>query len=123
MDDTTTLEYMYARYYLKPADVDGMQRVIWIDSDTFVQGDVAVAAANYWEPLKEYLCTNPRLEKIKMKPSDGRAIERSSSVVTDVALVTGYTIPQSLFNSRGSSGSIIDTRDCLFKNLVMQQVP
>jgi len=77
-----TLEYAYARYYLKPADVEGMQRVIWVDSDTIVRGDVnelydwdlkgkALAAASYWEPLRNYLCTNPRLMKIKMKTSDG----------------------------------------------------
>ena len=77
------LEYLYARYYLKPADVDGHQRVIWIDSDTIVRGDVqelydwdlkgqVVAAASYWEPLKNYLCTNPRLNKIKMKTPEGK---------------------------------------------------
>ena len=77
------MEYMYARYYLRPEDVDGMQRVIWIDSDSIVLGDVqelydwdmhgnAVAAVNYWEPLKNYLCTNPRLDRIKMKTSGGR---------------------------------------------------
>jgi len=31
-----------------------------------------VAAASYWEPLKNYLCTNPRLKKIKMKTPDGK---------------------------------------------------
>ena len=81
--EPNNLEYMYIRYNLKPADVEGMQRVIWIDSDTIVRGDVqelydwdlqgrAVAGAKYWEPLKEYLCTNPRLDGIKMKQHFGR---------------------------------------------------
>ena len=76
-------EYLYMRYYLKPSDVDGTQRVIWIDSDTIVRGDVKtlyewelkgkpIAAANYWEPLKNYLCTNPRLNRIKMKTPYGK---------------------------------------------------
>ena len=80
------LEYLYIRYMLKPPDVEGMQRVIWIDSDTIVRGNIAelydwdlqgrpVAGAKYWEPLKKYLCTNPRLEWIKMKTRFGRPFE------------------------------------------------
>jgi lipopolysaccharide biosynthesis glycosyltransferase len=76
------LEYLYIRYMLNPPDVEGMQRVIWIDSDTIVRGNIAelydwdlqgrpVAGAKYWEPLKNYLCTNPRLERIKMKTRFG----------------------------------------------------
>jgi len=77
------LEYLYIRYMLKPPDLEGMQRVIWIDSDTIVRGNIAelfdwdlqgrpVAGAKYWEPLKNYLCTNPRLDRIKMKTRFGR---------------------------------------------------
>lgn len=77
------MEYTYARYYLKPEHVDGVQRVIWIDSDTIVQGNIeeiynwdlhgqVVAGTNYWQPLKDYLCTNPRLGRIKMRTPDGK---------------------------------------------------
>lgn len=80
-----TLEYIYVRYNLQRSDVEGMQRIIWIDSDTIVRGNVeelydwdlqgrAVAGAKYWEPLKNYLCTNPRLERIKMRTRFGRKI-------------------------------------------------
>uniref|UniRef100_A0A7S3VHJ7 Hexosyltransferase n=1 Tax=Chaetoceros debilis TaxID=122233 RepID=A0A7S3VHJ7_9STRA len=77
------MEYTFARYYLKPEHVDGMRRVIWIDSDTIIQDDIAkiydwnlhgkvVGGVNYWQPLKDYLCTNPRLGRISMKTSEGR---------------------------------------------------
>ncbi len=77
------MEYTFARYYLRPEHVDGIQRVIWIDSDTIVQGNIeeiydwdlqgqVVAGTNYWQPLKDYLCTNPRLGRIKMRTPDGR---------------------------------------------------
>lgn len=79
-----SLEYRYIRYMLKPSDLEGMQRVIWIDSDTIVRGNIAelydwdlqgrpIAGAKYWEPLKHYLCTNPRLDRIKMKTRFGRS--------------------------------------------------
>ena len=79
----TSLEYMYARYYMKTSNIDGMRKVIWIDADTIVRGDIqelydwdlrgkAVAGANYWEPLKEFLCHNPRLDSIKMRTRHGR---------------------------------------------------
>lgn len=79
---STNMEYTFARYYLKPEDVDGVQKVIWIDSDTIFRGSVEeiynwdlkgkiVAGVHYWQPLRDFLCPNPRLRSIKMKTLEG----------------------------------------------------
>lgn len=72
------MEYKWFRYYLTPNDVDGLTRIIYLDTDIIVQGNIAelfewnmnehiVAATSYWEPLRNHLCHNHRLSDIKMQ--------------------------------------------------------
>ena len=75
------MEYKWFRYYLTPNDVDGLSRILYLDTDMIVQGNIAelfdwemnghvVAATSYWEPLRNHLCQNHRLGDIPMKSNE-----------------------------------------------------
>lgn len=71
-------DYNWFRYYLTPENVEGLSKVVWLDSDTIVTTNIAelydwnlngqvVAAGSYHEPLRVHLCGgNPELKKINM---------------------------------------------------------
>ncbi len=79
--DQVGMEYKWFRYYLTPQDVDGLNRILYFDSDMIVKGNIAellewdmkgrvVAAANYGEPLRNHLCQNHKLSDIAMKTDE-----------------------------------------------------
>lgn len=72
------MEYKWFRYYLSPNDVSGLKKVLYVDSDIIVKGNIVellewnmnghtAAATNYWEPLRNHLCANHKLDNIAMK--------------------------------------------------------
>ncbi len=75
------MEYRWFRYYLTPNDVDGLDKVLYLDTDIVIQGNIAelfhwdmndhvVAAAKYWEPFRNHLCQNHKLSDIKIKSDE-----------------------------------------------------
>ena len=75
------MEYKWFRYYLTPQDVDGLEKILYLDTDIIVQGNIAelfdwhmndhvIAATNYWEPFRNHLCHNHKLSEIRMKIDD-----------------------------------------------------
>jgi len=80
-ENQSGMEYKWFRYYLSPKDVDGLTRIVYLDSDTIVLGNISelfawnlndhiVAGVLYWEPLKLLLCNNHRLSGITMKTDE-----------------------------------------------------
>jgi len=79
--DQTGMEYKWFRYYLTPSEVDGLKRILYLDTDMIVQGNIAellgwnmnghvVAATNYGAPLRNHLCQNHKLSDIAMKTDE-----------------------------------------------------
>lgn len=77
-EDVPGMEYKWFRYYLTPDDVDGLTRVLYLDTDMIIEGNLVelfewnmnghvVAASSYGEPLRNHLCHNHKLSDIAMK--------------------------------------------------------
>lgn len=64
-------DYNWFRWYLKPENVQGATKLLWLDTDMIVQGNVAelydwnlngnvVAAGTYDQPMRDSLCMHPK---------------------------------------------------------------
>jgi lipopolysaccharide biosynthesis glycosyltransferase len=79
--DKLGMEYKWFRYYLSPNDVEGLNKILYLDTDMIIEGNIAelfewdmnghvVAATNYWEPLRNHLCHSHKLGDIAMKTDE-----------------------------------------------------
>lgn len=126
-DDLDT-EYNWFRFYLRPQDVGGNNKVIWLDTDIICQASIAelydfdlkghvVAAVVYHEPLHDHLCQEnvDKVNKIRVTDKHVSPLDLTWHINAGVMLLDLQEITNQKVLEKWNQLLAIHNESCLWK--------